>query len=152
MPTTLPEGSAALHYLSEDWDGESAGIATATWTAIDGLSQYDRSGQANSTSNFFFGRAAAVTTIGRPDRTITLRGAYADGDAGQDLLREYSPDGANANVSIAYAYLRDGTKGYAVMVKVGGGDENANAEGGLQTVSFTLAPQTDPVAVTTGIP
>jgi hypothetical protein len=152
MPTTLPEGTAALHFVSDDWDGTLVGLGTATWTPVDGLSRYQRSGQANTTSNAIYGRAQAVTTIGQPDRTITLNGFYADGDAGQEMLRAYSPDGANANEDLGYAYLRDGTKGFAVMVKVGGGDEGSAAEGGLQDTSFTLAPQADPVVVTNEIP
>lgn len=151
MPTTFPKGDEAGHYISDDWDGTSGGIATATWTPLDGLGEYNRANTANTTDHRMYLRSQAVTTVGIPGRTVTLNGWYADGDAGQELLRSYAPDGANAGSDLGYAYLRDGTKGYAIMVQVGGGEERSNAEGGLQPVSFTLAPQSDPVTVTTGV-
>jgi hypothetical protein len=156
MPATFPIGSQGLHYVSTDWDGTEAGVAAATWTAVDGLGDYTRGGQANTTPHRIYGRSTAVVTVGIPDRTITLNGWYVENTEtamqGQEILRAHSPEGASANVSLGYAYLRDGTSGYAVLVQVGGGDETSNAEGGLQPVTFTLAPQNDPVEITAGIP
>lgn len=158
LAVTFPKGDEALHYISEDWDGTlgaaspATGIFAATWVAVDGLGEYNRSNSANTTDHRIFGRAQAVSTVGVPGRTVSLNGWYADGDPAQDVLRAYAPGGANAGEDLGYAYLRDGTKGYAMMVQVGGGEERSNAEGGLQPVSFTLAPQSDAVTVTTGIP
>ena len=99
-------------------------------------------------------RTESINTIGIPSRTLTLTGWFVENsveaDQGQEILREYSPDGANANTDLGFLYLRDGSNGFAQMVQVGGGEESANAEGGLQPTSFTLAPQ-DSAVVATGI-
>lgn len=148
LQTSLPTGEQGRHYVSEDWDGSEGGVDSATWIEVDGLGEYARSNQAQNTDHHIFGRSQAVTTIGTPSRTITLNGWFASGDPGQDLLRAYSAGGAYANETLAYMYLRDGSNGFAVYVKVGGGEERSSAQGGLQPVTFTLAPQDDPVEVT----
>jgi len=149
LSVSFPKGDEAQHYVSTDWDGTEVGIDGATWIPLDGLGEYTRSNQANTTDHRIFGRSQAVTTVGIPGRTVTLNGWYAKGDTGQDTLRAYAPGGANAGDDLGYLYIRDADgDGYAIKVQVGGGEERANAEGGLQPVSFTLAPQTDPIEVT----
>lgn len=147
MAVSFPKGNDALLYVSTDWDGTAIGIAGSTWTPLDGFEEYTRQNNANTTNYFFYGRSQAITTIGIPGRQITLSGEYAHDDSGQDILRDYSPDGTNANANLGFMYLRDGTNGYAQLVQVGGGEERSRAEGGLQPVNFTLAPQDEPVPV-----
>lgn len=150
MPV-FPEGSAAHLAVSTDWDGTQGDIATATWTPVDGISEAVRANQANTTDHNMFMRASAVTTTGQPSRTITLNGFYSPDDAGQMVLRAHAPGGASSGTAIGYRFRPTGTAGgangaYAVLVKVGGGEERANAAGGLQPTSFTLAPQADAVS------
>jgi hypothetical protein len=143
---TFPTGDNALHLVSTNWDGLSGGLAAATWTVVDGLGDKTRSNQANTTPHRIFGRRQAITTVGIPDRTITLNGWYAEDDAGQEVLRAAQ----SAGTEIGYMNVRDYNvgNGYAVKVKVGGGEDRQQAEGGLQPVSFTLAPQDDAVNFT----
>lgn len=145
MGLLFPEGGQFTVEVSEDWDGTQAGIANAGWTEVDGMSEYTRGNQANTADHFFFGRSSAVTTTGIPARTITLNGFFSTDDAGQGILRAHAPGGADAGEVLGVRIRPDGVSGYAVQVKVGGGEERANAQGGLQPLSFTLAPQADPV-------
>ena len=144
----FPRGNQGRMFASADWDGTEGDITTATWTELDGFEEYARSNNANLTNYFFFGRTQAVSTIGQPARTINLTGQYEDADAGQALLRQYGPEGASANTDLGFMWLRDGSNGYAVMVQVGGSEERARAEGGLQPFNVTLAPQDEPIDVT----
>lgn len=145
---TFPKGNQGLLYVSEDWDGTEAGADTATWIILDGIEAFDRESRATKNDHFFFGRTQAVTAIGIPARGVTLAGQYAQDDAGQDLLRAYGPDGANANDNLGFMWLRDGSDGFAQFVQVGGTPESARAEGDLEPVSFELAPQDEAVSIT----
>jgi hypothetical protein len=148
---TFPKGNEAQLYVFDptNWDGTTeADLLTMDLIPLDGLETYDRESRANKTDYFFYMRTQAVSTIGIPARGITLAGQYAQDDAGQDMLRAYGPDGANANDDLGFVYLRDGSNGFAQLVQVGGTPESSRAEGGLQPVSFELAPQSEPVALT----
>lgn len=147
MPVSFPKGNEGRMFVSEDWDETEGDITSATWTELDGFEEYARSNNANLTNFFFFGRTQAISTIGQPARTITLTGQYAADDTGQDLLRAYGPEGASANQNLGFMWLRDGSNGYAVPVQVGGSEERARAEGGLQPFNVTLAPQDEPINV-----
>lgn len=95
-----------------------------------------------------FMRASAITTTGQPSRSIALNGFYSPDDAGQVVLRQYSPGGANTGEALGFRFRPSGTAGagsFAQLVKVGGGEHRANAVGGLQPTSFTLSPQADSV-------
>lgn len=143
----FPKGNEGRMFVSDDWDGTSAGVLTATWNELDGFEEYTRSNNANLTNYFFFGRSQAISVIGQPVRTINLTGQLSLEEPGQDMLREYGPEGEEANQNLGFMWLYDGANGYAVMVQVGGSEERARAEGGLQPFNVTLAPQDEPVTV-----
>lgn len=150
--TTFPSGDNALHLVAAygedagEWDGTAEGVDTAEWYVIDGVGDSVRASNATETPHPMFGREEAVVTVGTPSRTVTLNGWFAEGDTGQNMLRTAQKNGTE----VAYLNIRDVNvgNGYAQRVKVGGGEERQNAEGGLQSVSFTLAPQGDAVDVT----
>lgn len=147
----FPTGDNALHLVAVygdgegAWDGTEEGIDSADWYVVDGLGDATRSANTTTTPHRIFGRSEAITTVSTPDRTVTLNGWFAEGDHGQGMLRAAMETGT----VLGYMLIRDRNvgNGYAVPVRVGGGDDTQNAEGGLQVTSFTLAPQGSAVTV-----
>ncbi len=106
-----------------------------SYVAVGGMQTLTYGGNTPSTSEPAFGEASE-TYLGAKERTMTLQGKFYASDAGQQRLRDVAATGAAVNIQV----LRDGTNGYNVDVTVGGGDEEANAAGGPQRVTFNLAP------------
>jgi hypothetical protein len=81
-----------------------------------------------------------------PDTTVTLNGLLSKGDDGQNFLRA----AAAAQDKVFVKLLPDGTNGKIYPCRVGTRQWDADAQGGLQKVSFTLAVDGSPTGVGDG--
>lgn len=147
-----PTGDQALHLVAQygdgggAWNGTPEGIDSATWYVVDGIGDQAEDDAGGTTPHSMFGRSQAVSTPNAPAPSLTLNGWWIEGDAGQELIRTAK----TSKLTLGYLNLRNWQAGYgsAYPVRVGGGSSSQNASGGLQPVSYTFAPQADPIEVT----
>lgn len=109
---------------------EAAGVFTpGAYSPVDGLTTINRNSTRNKTATSIFGRAAKIQNFGPRDLSYTLNGLISVGDSGQDILRAAEA----SNDVLSLQVLFDGTNGFNVLGRVGGGSGDADPDSNPKT-------------------
>jgi hypothetical protein len=126
---------------------ESATTGGGVYSPISDLNSITRGSNRQIDTFPVFQRATAYSIPGAREVTLTLNGFLSKADTGQDMLRTAE----TGNTTVFIKVLPDGTNGQYQEFRVGSREWSAEAEGGLQAVSFECGAVGDPTTVGSGL-
>ena len=116
-----------------------------TYSPVSDLTTISNNSTRDKTATGVFMRTTKHTTFGPQDLSFTLSGLLSVGDSGQDILRT----ARDTNAVVSLKVLWDGTNGFTVLARVGGGTGNLTPEG-LAETSFEISAEDAPAEVGDG--